>query len=65
MANTAPARTTLSRRRTPLLIGTFLVGSAFFIGLKFRAVKQRSEEAKVRTTKDYHVNAGARSGGGV
>ncbi|KAH6676601.1 hypothetical protein B0J14DRAFT_585881 [Halenospora varia] len=60
------SRTTFSRQRGPLLIGTFLGASAFFIGLKWRAVMQRSEAAKQANSRDnYHVQPGARSGGGV
>lgn len=35
-----------SRQRTPLLLATFVGGSALFIGLKWRAVLARSEAAK-------------------
>ncbi|KAF4635946.1 hypothetical protein G7Y89_g2145 [Cudoniella acicularis] len=59
----AQSRITFSRQRTPLLIGTFLVGSAFFIGLKWRAVMQRSEAAKQASSKtNYNVQPGERSG---
>ncbi|RDL39953.1 Uncharacterized protein BP5553_04293 [Venustampulla echinocandica] len=56
-------RTMLSRQRTPLLIGTFIAGSSIFIGLKWRAVMQRSEAAKKATSKpaNYSVDTG-RSG---
>lgn len=51
------------RQRTPLLIGTFLAGSSIFIGLKWRAVMQRSEATKKATSKpaNYSVDTG-RSG---
>ncbi|EPE32503.1 hypothetical protein GLAREA_07637 [Glarea lozoyensis ATCC 20868] len=65
-ANAAPARTTLPRSRTPLVVSTIVVGSVFFIGMKWRAVIARSEAAKHASSKDnLHVVAGERSGGGV
>lgn len=53
----------LRRQRNPLLLATFLGGSGLFIGLKWRAVVQRSEAAKKAGTTDvnYHVAPG-RSG---
>lgn len=55
--------TCISRRRTPLILMTIFGGSAFFIGLKWRAVMQRSEEAKRSGTKDINYSvAPGRSG---
>ncbi|TVY21313.1 hypothetical protein LARI1_G000459 [Lachnellula arida] len=58
----------LSRQRTPILIGTFLTGSALFVGLKWRAVMARSEAAKKASSKEANANfsvAPGRSGGGI
>ena len=57
------------KQRTPLLLATFVGGGALFIGLKWRAVLQKSEAAKLATTRtgsgkadvNYSVDAG-RSG---
>ncbi|KAH8593428.1 hypothetical protein B0O99DRAFT_627175 [Bisporella sp. PMI_857] len=61
-----PQRSFIERRRTPLLLLTFLGGSAAFIGFKWRAVMQRSEAAKRASSKEtnYAVVPG-RSGGGI
>jgi hypothetical protein len=53
----------LRRQRTPLLIGAFISASALFIGLKWRAVVQRSEAAKKAGQKDVNYSvAPGRSG---
>ncbi|CAG8954670.1 hypothetical protein HYFRA_00004592 [Hymenoscyphus fraxineus] len=60
MPNIPPPRSFFSRQRTPILI---VLGGGLFIGLKWRAVMQRSEEAKRASAKgSYHVDAGERSG---
>jgi hypothetical protein len=54
---------TNSRSRTPLVVGTIVTASVFFIGMKWRAVMARSEAAKHTSSKDnLHVAAGERSG---
>jgi len=51
------------RQRTPLLLLAFFGGSAAFITFKWRAVMQRSEEAKIAGTKDINYSvAPGRSG---
>ncbi|TVY75779.1 hypothetical protein LSUE1_G004477 [Lachnellula suecica] len=54
-----------SRQRTPLFIGAFLGAGALFIGLKWRAVLDRSEAAKKASTKENFSVATGRSGGGI
>ncbi|CAG8972177.1 hypothetical protein HYALB_00007319 [Hymenoscyphus albidus] len=60
MPNIPPPRSFFSRQRTPIFI---VLGGGLFIGLKWRAVMQRSDEAKRASAKgSYHVDAGERSG---
>ncbi|KAI0994845.1 hypothetical protein K3495_g13337 [Podosphaera aphanis] len=55
-----------TRNRAPYIIASFLGLSTVFIGLKWRAVMRRSEDAKKATSKEinYFV-VPSRSGGGV
>lgn len=51
------------KSRTPLVIATAVGATALFVGLKWKAVFARSENAKdVAKDIDYHVKPGVRSG---
>ncbi|KAB8298215.1 hypothetical protein EYC80_001954 [Monilinia laxa] len=58
-----PTRALFSRQR--LILGTFLGGGALFIGMKWKAVLQRSEAAKIAGSKQNFAVAAGRSGGGI
>ncbi|PSS10887.1 hypothetical protein M430DRAFT_37048 [Amorphotheca resinae ATCC 22711] len=61
-----PARGFVAKQRTPLVIAACVGAGSVFIGLKWRAVMQRSEEAKRAAGKNINYTvAPGRSGGGI
>ncbi|TAQ88808.1 hypothetical protein B7494_g2890 [Chlorociboria aeruginascens] len=53
-----PSTSVFTRPSAPVLIAVFLGGGGLFMGLKWRAVFQRSEAAKKASTRDYAVVPG-------
>ncbi|KAJ8060143.1 hypothetical protein OCU04_010492 [Sclerotinia nivalis] len=58
-----PARALFSRQR--LILGTLLGGGALFVSMKWKAVMQRSEAAKIAGSPRNFAVAAGRSGGGI